>query len=243
MREAIGPRTANTSTASMTSLTSQRVRSDATILAALRYWAREGIDNATSEIDIASEGGAITPLSAEETDELAERINCGSYAPMVVLNIQGGAIHSATADSPTRVVILDADTEGGSEDRIAHIDGSKVHVTEFLLHWPTAEEAERMDKVIKDLGSWSEQPAVATRTDIQCRQIGRDDFGIEGHDLYVITWSTVDEITEAQAKEWLFARFYCGEPTSSFAALTSVSVMPHTSGSKWVGVLHYTRDV
>lgn len=52
-----------------------------TVLAALRYWQRRALDGATQlhclpEYDIAADGD-MEPLSANEIDELCERINCG----------------------------------------------------------------------------------------------------------------------------------------------------------------------
>lgn len=47
-----------------------------TILAALRYWTREGLRAGDcAEADIADDGGNITPLDAPEIDDLCERIN------------------------------------------------------------------------------------------------------------------------------------------------------------------------
>lgn len=51
-------------------------RETATILAALRYWQREGLMSAGDEQDVASDGGRFESLSAEEIDALCERINC-----------------------------------------------------------------------------------------------------------------------------------------------------------------------
>jgi hypothetical protein len=56
----------------------------ATILAALRYWQRDGLlsdehgDLATPgpENDIATAGGTHEPLDLDEIDELCERLNC-----------------------------------------------------------------------------------------------------------------------------------------------------------------------
>lgn len=50
-------------------------RETATVLAALRYWQREGLQSAGHEQDIACDGGTLTPLTAVEIDALAERIN------------------------------------------------------------------------------------------------------------------------------------------------------------------------
>lgn len=47
----------------------------ATVLAALRYWQREGLMNGGHEQDIATDGGTVTPLSKEEIDSQCETIN------------------------------------------------------------------------------------------------------------------------------------------------------------------------
>jgi hypothetical protein len=59
-------------------------REFATILAALRYWQRDGLatdeqgDLAAPgpENDVATDGGTHEPLDLEEIDELCERLNC-----------------------------------------------------------------------------------------------------------------------------------------------------------------------
>lgn len=50
-------------------------RTTATILAALRYWQREGVRSEGHEQDIATDGGRYAPLTADEIDALCERIN------------------------------------------------------------------------------------------------------------------------------------------------------------------------
>jgi len=45
-----------------------------TLLAALRYWQREGLMSGGHEQDIAADGGVI-PLNAAEIDSLCERLN------------------------------------------------------------------------------------------------------------------------------------------------------------------------
>jgi hypothetical protein len=45
----------------------------ATVLAALRYWQREGL--AIDDHDIATDGGNLKELDAEEIDDLCERLN------------------------------------------------------------------------------------------------------------------------------------------------------------------------
>lgn len=49
----------------------------ATILAALRYWAREGLLSSGHERDIATNGDTLKPLTAEEIDALCARLNFG----------------------------------------------------------------------------------------------------------------------------------------------------------------------
>jgi hypothetical protein len=55
-------------------------RETATILAALRYWQREGSMSAGHERDIETDFDRLKPLSAEEVDALCERINCSDDA-------------------------------------------------------------------------------------------------------------------------------------------------------------------
>jgi len=47
----------------------------ATVLAALRYWQREGLFSCGHEIDIASNGDTLEPLTARDIDALCERLN------------------------------------------------------------------------------------------------------------------------------------------------------------------------
>ncbi len=52
-------------------------------------------------------------------------------SPKIVIEMEGGLIQNITANMKTEVLILDADTEGGDEDRIRKItnwDGSKEEV-------------------------------------------------------------------------------------------------------------------
>ena len=47
----------------------------ATVLAALRFWARTGISGTPLEHSIATEGEVLRPLNTEEVDVLCERLN------------------------------------------------------------------------------------------------------------------------------------------------------------------------
>ncbi len=52
-------------------------------------------------------------------------------SPRIVIEMEGGLIQEITANVKTEVLVLDADTEGGDEDRIRKIsnwDGSKEEV-------------------------------------------------------------------------------------------------------------------
>lgn len=52
-------------------------REFATVLAGLRFWQKSEADTIDPAIeDIASNGGALTPLSASDIDALCERLNC-----------------------------------------------------------------------------------------------------------------------------------------------------------------------
>jgi len=57
-------------------------RERATTLAALRYWVREGSLSAGHERDIETDCDRLRPLSADEVDDLCERINCASYTSL-----------------------------------------------------------------------------------------------------------------------------------------------------------------
>lgn len=50
-------------------------RAVATILAALRFWQREGLHSGGHEHDIATDNETLIPMNAAEIDALCERIN------------------------------------------------------------------------------------------------------------------------------------------------------------------------
>lgn len=52
----------------------------ATVLAALRYWQREGLHSSGHEIEIATNGGTLAAMAEGEIDALCERINTASRA-------------------------------------------------------------------------------------------------------------------------------------------------------------------
>ena len=52
-------------------------------------------------------------------------------SPRIVIEMEGGLIQNITASAKAEILVLDADTEGGDEDRIKKIinwDGSKEEV-------------------------------------------------------------------------------------------------------------------
>jgi hypothetical protein len=53
----------------------QDLRELGTVLAALRYWQREGLMSGGAEHDIATDGDSFAALTAEEIDALCERLN------------------------------------------------------------------------------------------------------------------------------------------------------------------------
>jgi hypothetical protein len=56
-------------------------RDKSTVLAALRFWQREGWRSGGHEQDIASNGGTLLPLTEAEIDVLCEELNFDSPAP------------------------------------------------------------------------------------------------------------------------------------------------------------------
>lgn len=53
--------------------------------------------------------------------------------PVIVIQINGGLVNAVLATQPVRVVILDEDTEGGEDERIATVDGQDVYVHDYLI--------------------------------------------------------------------------------------------------------------
>ena len=70
----------------------------ATILAALRYWQREGLTSGGSEIDVATDNGIIDELDRGEIDDLCERLNtsdASDEAPDILSHMEKGFIEAA----------------------------------------------------------------------------------------------------------------------------------------------------
>lgn len=104
----------------------------ATVLAALRYWQREGLMSAGHEQDVATDGGTLQPLSADEIDTLCEELNTAAL-PAVVIEIEGGMVNCVRTSVPARVVVLDEDTEGADADRLQAVNGTEVFVHDYTL--------------------------------------------------------------------------------------------------------------
>jgi hypothetical protein len=68
------------------------MREHHTVLAALRFWQRASTRlfgvNYEPEYEIATNSGAVEPLSCEEIDSLCEDLNCGGRDPEVVAQLR-----------------------------------------------------------------------------------------------------------------------------------------------------------
>lgn len=53
--------------------------------------------------------------------------------PVVVLCVEGGVIHEVIGNIPLRVVVLDADTEGGDEENIVTVEDGEVYLIEHQV--------------------------------------------------------------------------------------------------------------
>lgn len=95
-------------------------RTTATVLAALRYWQRwqDTLDH-TAEHDIASDGGTLAPLTAQEIDTLCEAINCAPRKAVTVV-MDGGVIQNVLSADPVLAgrpwQLIDYDIECSDED-------------------------------------------------------------------------------------------------------------------------------
>lgn len=51
-------------------------------------------------------------------------------SPTIVIDVSGGCIVGVRGNIAVRVIVLDADTEGGDEENVRVIEGNEVYVTE-----------------------------------------------------------------------------------------------------------------
>ncbi len=79
--------------------------------------------------DITTEGFSLG--GEREAREALRKALEENSSPRIVIEMEGGLIQEITANMKVEVLVLDADTEGGDEDRIkeiANLDGSKEEV-------------------------------------------------------------------------------------------------------------------
>ena len=98
----------------------------ATVLAALRYYQAENLqdDGAVADQaagDIASDGGRVQPLTRDEIDTLCERLNSQPTSPattqalQVILAVSGGVAEVLRKPRGVAVTLYDYDVEDGGE--------------------------------------------------------------------------------------------------------------------------------
>lgn len=66
-------------------------------------------------------------------------------APVVVVEMDGGLINVVRSSVPVRVILLDADTEGGDKSVIAEIEGEAVYMHDFSVSREEIEPARCID--------------------------------------------------------------------------------------------------
>lgn len=100
-------------------------RQSATILAALRYWQREGLMSSGHEQDIATEGNSMNALDAEDIDALCKQINVAPEPAIIVVGCEGGLVQGASSNiEALSMIVLDYDTEGADDDEITEVPQS-----------------------------------------------------------------------------------------------------------------------
>lgn len=111
----------------------------ATVLAALRYWQREGWVTNGREHDIATDGGKFDPLSADDISKLCERLNTSPAPTKLTLRSPSGRLIVGTSEkvpgmAPFKNVY--AVPEDGSPFTIEYDEPTK-------LYWEGAETVTR----------------------------------------------------------------------------------------------------
>jgi hypothetical protein len=108
----------------------------ATILAALRFYQREGQGEPSNRRDdihvIATDGNTQISLDREGVDELCERINLDEPVRCLI-GLEGGLITGVTSNVMLEFTVLDYDVEGCDDDEVMTIpsldvDGKVVDV-------------------------------------------------------------------------------------------------------------------
>ena len=68
---------------------------------------------------------------------------------MIIVTLDGGTIVDTYGTRPTRVIFLDADTEGGDKSQVLKVLGQPQYVTEHIAEvWPDS-----VRLVLKDLAT------------------------------------------------------------------------------------------
>lgn len=108
----------------------------ATILAALRFYQREGLGDPSNRRDdihvIATDGDTLISLDTERIDALCERINFDEPVRCLI-GLEGGLITGVTSNVRLEFTVLDYDVEGCDDDEVMtipslNVDGKVVDV-------------------------------------------------------------------------------------------------------------------
>lgn len=129
----------------------------ATALAALRSWQRTG--GFAPEMEVATDGGTLKPLSSKEIDALCEKLNgpdldlsgpgapSGASAgkgragppPKVSIVLEGGLVSHVVSDVPVKVGTVDYDSEGADEKEISKVRQQDGRSAEAVCGRPCVE--------------------------------------------------------------------------------------------------------
>lgn len=115
----------------------------ATILSALRFYQEKkqfNSFNRTAEInEIATNCGEFSSLTSAGIDALSHQINectentLSNIDPVVVVEMDCGAIHGVRSSLPVQVLLLDLDIEGSNGESIGIVNGSKYYISDYNL--------------------------------------------------------------------------------------------------------------
>ena len=101
----------------------------ATILAALRFYQREGQGEPANRSDdihlIATDGDSQISLDAEGIDAICERINLNEPVRCLI-GIEGGLVTGVTSNVMLEFTVLDYDVEGCDDDEVMTISSLDV---------------------------------------------------------------------------------------------------------------------
>lgn len=84
-------------------------------------------------------------ISGDVADPLATAL------PTVIIEMDCGAIHCVRSSVAARVVLLDADTEGGDAERIMAVNGNEVYVHDFCLVTPEDVDPSFVTEVLEQI--------------------------------------------------------------------------------------------